>query len=192
MAEADAEKWNARYTGREAFAHPTQIWIDDVAETDGLELPVHGRALDVGTGTGPLACWAAGRGLHALGVDISVEGLALARRCAARTGQEIETARIDIDDEPLPVGPFAIVTWFHILDASLFERSQEVLERGGWVITEHHTVTNLERHAHPSRRWLVERASMERRARAAGLQIAYAREDWFDGRHVARVIARAE
>jgi len=52
-------------------------------------------------------------------------------------------------------------------------------------------VTNLERHASPSRRFLVETGELELWARGLTLEIVVAREGWTpDGRHEAELVAR--
>jgi len=48
---------------------------------------------------------------------------------------------------------------------------------------------NLERHERPSLRWLSE--SNELLREAADLDVAYYREAWLGGRHLARMVARA-
>jgi hypothetical protein len=187
VSEGDAERWDARYRGRAPFAHPLRSWIDDL----GLELPVRGPALDVGAGTAPMACWAAARGLDALALDASEVGLAVARQCAAASGVEIRTRRWDADSDSLPNESFALVTCFHFLLADFFSITIPLVRPGALVITEHHTVANLQRHAHPSRRFLVTEGAMEAAARVAGWTILYASERWVDDRHLARVVARS-
>jgi hypothetical protein len=52
-------------------------------------------------------------------------------------------------------------------------------------------VRNLERHAHPSARYLVEEGELATWVRELGMDIVVAFEDWTDdGRHEAAVIAK--
>jgi hypothetical protein len=63
------------------------------------------------------------------------------------------------------------------------------LAPGGWLCCEIATVRNLERHARPSRRFLLEAGEL--RALCEPLESVFYDEDWHDGRHVARSVARA-
>jgi hypothetical protein len=58
----------------------------------------------------------------------------------------------------------------------------------GTFIAEVATVANLERHQHPSRRYLAEPGELEQDC--APLEIRYYQEGWFDDEALARVVAR--
>ena len=89
----------------------------------------------------------------------------------------------------LPAGPFDVITCFHYLQRDLFPGLVARLAAGGWLFAEVATIRNLERHAHPSRRFLLEPGEL--RDLCAALEVVRFEEDWFDDRHLARLAARA-
>jgi SAM-dependent methyltransferase len=174
----DRAKWDERYRQQAERGAPP-AWL---ADFDSL-IPRHGRALDVAAGVGRIACWAANRGLHVTAVDISSVGLG---RIAH---PEVATVEQDLELDPhLPVGPFQLVTMFHYRQASLGPALQAALDVGGVLLIEIATVQNLERHAHPSARWLA--APGEVRALAGALEVISYDEGWLEDRHTARLVAR--
>ena len=192
MAEADRERWNGKYrAGSHGPVAPS------VALTE-LErwVPSSGRALDVAGGTGGNAIWLAQRGLEVTVVDISEVGLARAVEAGVRAGVDLRVAQLDLEEAPLPEGPFALVLCSHYLQRDLIPRLARVLAPGGVLLWLHPTVTNLERHAKPGRRFLLELGEAERLAAAAGLGVVWSEESWVGqgegARHLARVVARRE
>lgn len=191
VSEEDRAKWDARYADELPGTRAAPSWLDAV---DG-ELPRAGRALDVAAGSGRLALWAARRGLDVVAVDVSPVGLALAERAAASTGLQLRTLARDLDtDARLPDGRFDLVTCFHYEQPSLWPAMVSALAPGGVLVAEVATVRNLERHAHPSRRFLVPPNALLRRV--TDLEVAYYREGWLAGadgieHHHARLVARA-
>ena len=103
-----------------------------------------------------MAIWLAGRGLDVLAVDISPAGLDLARQGALDQGSQIETMAVDLEVDSLPEGPFDIITCFNYLQRDLVPSIRDRLNAGGLLLAEIAIVTNLELHAHPSRRYLAE------------------------------------
>ena len=184
MAEYDRIKWDQRYaqTGEVALGPPD--WLN---EFDAV-LPRQGYALDVAAGAGRLALWLAGRGLKVLAVDISTAGLDLVRRIAVAQGLQIEILSVDLEAEPLPAGPFDVITGFNYRQRNLFPCIRERLRDGGFFLAEVATVPNLERHAHPSLKYLAEPGELRRDC--APLEIVHYQEGWYDDRASARVVAR--
>jgi len=122
-------------------------------------------------------------------VDISPVGLALAREAASDEGVRIRTHVTDLSNEPPPAGPFAFVACFHYRQPGLLRDLGRVISPGGVLVAEQATVRNLERHERPSKRWLGEANELLREA--SELEVAYYREAWMGGRHLARLVARA-
>lgn len=184
MARDDRERWDRRYaSGEEAEPEPPD-WLEAL----GDEIPSRGRALDVAAGTGRAALWLARRGLDVTAVDVSAVGL---ERCAARAHREglsVETVASDLEQDPLPAGPWDVITCFHYLQRDLFPALRESLAAGGVLVCEIGTRRNLERHARPSARWLLEENELLRLC--APLSIVYYREGWIRDRADARVVAR--
>ncbi|MCB9598570.1 MAG: class I SAM-dependent methyltransferase [Sandaracinaceae bacterium] len=181
MADADREKWDARHAEGRPGSSPAPAWL---ADHDPV-LPRAGRALDVASGAGRLALWARARGLEVTAIDISGVGLARLRESAP----DVLTIERDLELDPrLPRGPFDLVTCFHYRQPSLWPAMTAVLARGGVLVAELLGVANLERHAHPSRRWLADPGEL--RDAAAGLELLYAEEGWLGDRYSARLVAR--
>ena len=183
MAEADREKWDARYrAGQHGAGDPA--WLGHFPD----DVPQAGRALDVAAGAGRVSVWLARRGFDVLAVDISPVGLALAREAAADEGLRVRTRAMDLEREPLPEGPFDLIACFHYRQWSLFPVIAAQIAPGGVVVAELATVKNHERQARPSRRWLAEPNELVHACRE--LEIVYYREAWVRDRHLARLLAK--
>ena len=184
MAESDRIRWDQRYSTSDDIDLTPPNWLKRVEPS----LPRKGNALDIAAGTGRLAIWLAGRGLDVRAVDIAEAGLDLARQEAAAKGFHIETLAQDLEAEPLPEGPFDVITCFNYRQRDLFPFIRERLKVGGYFLAEVATVSNLERHAHPSLKYLAEHGEL--RQDCALMEIIYYRENWSDNRASARVLAR--
>ena len=184
MAESDRIIWNQRYSQASAMESRPPDWLGEVERL----LPRQGYALDIAAGAGRLAILLAGRGLDVLAVDISSAGLDLARQGALDQGSQIETMAVDLEVDSLPDGPFDLITCFNYRQRDLFPSIRERLKTGGSLLAEIAIVTNLERHAHPSRRYLAELGEL--RQDCAPLEILYYEEGWSGDRASARVLAR--
>ena len=73
-------------------------------------------------------------------------------------------------------------------DPDFFTQLHTCVFPGGIVFVRVATVTNLERHSNPSRKYLVE--SGELKDLLTGFEPLSHVEDWFDNRHEARIIGR--
>jgi SAM-dependent methyltransferase len=185
MARDERERWDRRYAeGGHADGEPP-AWLDEVELP--LELPRGGRALDVAAGVGRVALWLAHRGLDVTAVDISPVALDRLRRRAAAQGLAVETRALDLESEPLPEGPWDLITCFHFLRRELFPELVARLASGGLLVVEIATERNLERHAKPSRRFLLR--SGELVDLLEPLRLVYYREGWFEDHAQARAIA---
>lgn len=185
MAEDDRERWNRKYqhgkTGEPSAA------LVELSQW----LPVQGRALDVAGGAGANAVWLARRGLAVTIVDVSEVGLALARAHAAREGVALATVRTDLEVEPLPAGPWALVVCCCYLQRDLIPRLVAALEPGGRLVWIHPTVTNLERHASPGARFLLQPGEAAALVEAAGpVRVCWSEEAWVGTGEAARCLAR--
>ena len=90
--------------GFDAFSH--RDFLERVLPTLPLPAgPGQTRALEVGCGTGPGACFLAARGYRVDGIDLIPEAIALARRFAAERGLDVRYAVADVCAlGPLPAG----------------------------------------------------------------------------------------
>lgn len=186
MSQADFEKWQARY----AQAGPPEPADPFLVEL-GSMLPSRGRALDVAGGAGRHALFLAGRGLRVTLVDISPAGLDLAWCRAADAGVSIATAALDLERDPLPDGPYELVLCTSFLPSqALWRQMVDRLSPGGKLVYVQPTTTNLERHAHPSRRFLLEPGQLQEIVSALDLHPLRLEEGWDPtGRHTARLLA---
>src|SRR4051812_39873714 len=105
MAEPDRQTWDTRYrSGASQSQEPSGflVALDDL-------LPRRGWALDVAGGSGRNALWLARRGLDVTLADISGVALGLARDRGIAAGVPLRTLAIDLEDEPLPPGPWDLI-----------------------------------------------------------------------------------
>jgi tellurite methyltransferase len=185
MSAEDREKWDARYEVADDAPEKPSVHL---VRLDG-DLPRRGRALDIGGGAGRHAIWLASRGLDVTLVDISAVGLKLAAERAAQQGFSLTLDCRDLENEPLPPGPWEVIVSSRFLQRSLWPAMRARLSPGGWLVFLQPTVRNLERHARPPRGFLVEGG--EARHVADGLEVIRYDEDWLEeGFHEAVVIAR--
>ena len=185
MSEADRVRWDRSYGEGAHSGEDPPAWLDRVAR----RLPRAGRALDIAAGAGRVACWLAARGLTTLAVDVSSEGLGICAKRAAAAGLVVETRRLDLESEPMPGGPFDVITCFHYLQRELFSEMAGRLAPGGWLICEIKTLENLERHAKPSARFLLEAGELRRLC--ADLEVVDYEEAWIGDVALAHVAARS-
>lgn len=107
--------WNGRApdwvaAGARAWAAPEPYWgIWEVPESDLRLLPADlagKRAVELGCGTGYVAGWLARRGAEVVGLDVSEEQLATARRLAGEHGAAIEFVHGNAERAPFEDGAF--------------------------------------------------------------------------------------
>jgi SAM-dependent methyltransferase len=184
MAEADRQRWNTRYR-EQAPAREPSAFLRSLAS----QLPTAGRALDVAGGPGHDALWLARRGLDVTLTDISDVALERATEAAREAGVALRCQRVDLEVEPLPPGPYALVVCQGFLWRPLFAQLPQVLAPGGLFVFAQPTRSNLERHAHPSARFLLEDGELP--GLLQGLEVVSFTEGWTEeGRHEARLVAR--
>lgn len=185
MSEFDRQKWNARYReGRHASDEPSILLTEAEAY-----LPGRGTALDLAGGGGRHAIWLAKRGLDVTLADVSEEGLKVAERRAAEQDVSLRLARVDLQTDPIPAGPWNLIVMLHYLHRPLFSAIPRALAPGGILFFVQPTARNLERHAKPPRPFLLDEGEAPRLIQ--GLEILHYQEGWLaEGRHDALVIAR--
>ena len=187
MSRADRDKWDARYAeaDRTGYADPSGF----LRRMETL-LPRAGCALDVAGGSGRNAIWLAARGLDVTIADVSRVGLDVAARRASGAGVVLRTICVDLDEAPLPPGPWDLIVDVLYLSRPLFPAIAAALRPGGVFVFLQPTVTNLERHAKPPRSFLLEIGELERLV-PPELEPLVLEEGWSDdGHHEARLVAR--
>jgi 2-polyprenyl-3-methyl-5-hydroxy-6-metoxy-1,4-benzoquinol methylase len=182
---ADRDKWDRKYAEREGPGEPSAF----LRGLDGV-LPRSGRALDVAGGAGRHALWLARRGLEVTIADVSAVGLELATRTANAEGLDIDTACVDLAEAPLPAGPWDVIVSFHYLQRDLFAAFASELAPGGYLVFCQATRTNLERHQHPSARFLLDDGELPGLIAELPLEVVSYAEGWsVEGRHEAELVA---
>ena len=187
MSQADLEKWEARHA-RGGPPEPVEPFLVEIED----ELPSAGRALDIAGGTGRNAIFLACRGLDVSLVDISPARLELAHRRAKDADVSITTVARDLEQAALPDGPFELIvcTWF-LLSHDLWIQAVERLQSNARLVYVHPTTINLERHSHPSRRFLLEAGSLRGIVGGLDLEVGRLEEGWdAGGHHTARLLGR--
>lgn len=183
--------WNDRHAARETPVRPAAF----VIEREHL-LPAEGRALDVAGGSGRHAVWLARRGFEVTLVDISDVALARAEAAAGEVSVELTTVRADLSNDPLPAGRFEVIVVVDYLDRDVWAALPPRLAPGGLLLASQPTVRNLERHARPSVRWLLDEGEIDVLANVAkdadpDLRVVEVTEGWTgEGRHEARLVLR--
>ena len=131
----DAVKWNGRYQeegDKWQESRPRKLLLDFADQ-----LPTTGLALDAASGVGVHGLFLAERGWHVIGLDISEVGLRLARDVAMEKGLKMETAVLDLSENPwLPANTFDVILNFRFLERGTFPVYRQALKPGGWLLFE--------------------------------------------------------
>jgi tellurite methyltransferase len=187
VGEGDRERWNAVWREKAGEMAPPAAFLREYEEL----LPRTGKALDIAGGAGRHAVWLARRGLDVTMIDVSDVGLERAERRAGEVGVSLRLLRLDLETAELPIGPYDLILCFHYLDRVRRGEWIERLNDSGVIVMAQPTKVNLERHAKPSERFLVEPGELEAWAREVGLEILVSQEGWnLEDRHEAELIAR--
>src|SRR4051812_46894880 len=184
MSLDDRLRWDEKYrqdTARPSLPSPFLVAISDM-------LPGGGKVLDLAGGAGANAVWLASRGWDVTVADISPAGLAIATEQARSAGVVLRTLEVDLEQEAFPPGPWDLIVCVRFLWRPLFEVIPEALSPGGVLVVVHPTRSNLERHARPGPRHLLE--DRELPGLVQGLEILRYEEGWTEGgHHDARLVA---
>ncbi|MBN1435714.1 MAG: class I SAM-dependent methyltransferase [Sedimentisphaerales bacterium] len=88
------------------------------------------RALDLGCGTGGLACYLARQGFEVMGVDLAATAIEAGRGEAQKRGLKVEFAVGDVCEMDLGEGEFDLITDNHFLHCIVFDQERaKVLEK---------------------------------------------------------------
>lgn len=183
----DRARWNAKYRARDHVpAQPSAVLVE-LAEY----LPTAGRALDLAGGAGAEAVWLAQRGLDVTVADVSDAALELCRERAAEHGVALEAVRVDLHADGPPAGPWDVVVCLNYLEPAVWPALR--LAPGCTVVWIHPTVTNLQRHAKPSERFLLQPGqAADIVGSRPDLRIVVHREAWIGDRHLSVIVGRAQ
>ena len=137
MSDQDKNKWNQRYA-EDCYQKNNPVTL---VENWLPRLPV-GRALDVACGAGRNSLLLAQAGYQVDAIDISSEGLKLARQNAENLGLKINWIEHDLDN-PYPFDTdydLIIVMWY--VDLGLVSQLCNCLAPGGYLLCQEHLVTD--------------------------------------------------
>jgi tellurite methyltransferase len=139
MSKQDRDKWNQRYAeGSYHKNNPVTLveeWLPG--------LPV-GRALDVACGAGRNAILLAQAGYQVDAIDISREGLNLARQNAENLGLSINWIEQDLDQDYRFDTDYDLIIVMWYVNLGLISRLCDCLVPGGYLICQEHLVTDRE------------------------------------------------
>lgn len=160
MSSQDRDKWDARYSAVSATAgwSPSPLLEDALVELRRRVGEVQVLdALDVACGGGRNSLMLAASGFRVDGLDVSREGLALARRreqtldsqeagTAGASGRRKPVRWLEADlDEGLPVSePYDLILMIRYMDLNLLGGLRELLRPGGMLVVELHLALNAE------------------------------------------------
>jgi len=139
MSNQDRDKWNQRYAEGSYHKNNPVTLVQDWLP----RLPV-GRALDVACGAGRNSMLLAQAGYQVDAIDISREGLNLARLNAENQGLSINWIEQDLD-QPYKFDTeydLIIVMWY--VNLELISRLCDCLAPGGYLLCEEHLITDQE------------------------------------------------
>ncbi len=134
--------WQKKRSDREWFDEIFRKKCGFSREPNGLLVDVvkdtkPGTALDLAMGQGRNALYLASQGWSVTGVDISNEGLRIAREQAAERALTIQTINADLDEYELGTSRFDLVTMFYVgEDARWIDKIKASLCHGGLFVLE--------------------------------------------------------
>ncbi len=189
-AAAVRHKWNRRYTE----LHPTARQNANPFVAACLpQLPASGHALDIAAGAGRHTLALAAHGLQVDAVDISGQGLGIARRRAAASGlnNAVQCIVADVERGWLPQRSYDVIITTYFLCRPLFALIKSRLRPGGWLLYETFTLQQLEKpyHRGSNRAELYLRPG-ELRAAFAEFHILYYDEGDHQDRATAQLLAQ--
>ena len=134
MSETEREHWTQRWAEREYHprGEPSAMLV-----TWAPRIP-RGRALDLACGNGRNALYVAEQGFAVDAVDIAAPALQLVSDSARERGLTIHLVEADLDQYTPPLETYDLITAFFFLNRDLFPRVRDALKPGGYVIYEHH------------------------------------------------------
>jgi tellurite methyltransferase len=186
MSPGDRDRWNEKWAGSEmGTSHGSKL-------VDLLEpwLPKSGTLLDIAGGASAASIEFARRGLDVTVCDVSDVGLSQARQRAQAEKFVVSTMEVDLQTEPLPAGPWDVITVANYLQRDLFPAMVERLAPNGLLGVAIPTKTNLERHERPGPAFSLDPDELP--TLVEGIEVLHHSEAWRpNGRHEAHLVARA-
>lgn len=137
MGQHDRNKWNKRYAEDSPRAATASClltdWIADIPR---------GKAADIACGTGRNALFLARAGFDVDAIDISSEGLEIARENASRQNLEINWIEYDLEQPYNFATDYQLIVVMWYVNLSLISRLCNCLAPGGYLLCEEHLLTD--------------------------------------------------
>ena len=137
MSKQDRNKWNQRYAEGSYHKNNPVTLVEDWLPG----LPV-GRALDVACGAGRNAILLAQAGYQVDAIDISPEGLNLARQNAENQGLSINWIEHDLDQPYYFDTDYDLIIVMWYVNLGLISRLCDCLAKGAYLVCEEHLITD--------------------------------------------------
>jgi 2-polyprenyl-3-methyl-5-hydroxy-6-metoxy-1,4-benzoquinol methylase len=150
MSASDRDRWNTKHAkSKPQSAVQPDEWLVEalrlIEEASGESQPCT-RTLDIACGLGHNTIWLAQQGCQSDAVDISANGLELARQCATANKVEVGWIEADLDDWTPSPGEYDLVVVFRFLDRETVPPIvRATLRPGGWLIYETFAAAQIER-----------------------------------------------
>ena len=169
MSQEDREKWNQRYAS------------DDYRKSNPVDL-LHdwaprlkpGKALDIACGAGRNAIYLAALGFEVTAIDISAEGLKLAKQDAEAQQLSVKWIEQDFDETPEVIGSYDLIAVFWFVNMPLISRLCDQLNPGGYLISMQHLAADGELAGPRTNRFRIQPDELKKAVN--GLQIEYYHE----------------
>lgn len=197
MSVRDQDRWNAKYAKRHPLPNvDPDEWLVEAFQLIGTasgKTESGQRALDVACGLGHNAIWLAQRSWQTDAVDISTNGLELARRCATANDADVRWILADLDDWTPAAGEYDLVVVFRFLDRKTIPRIVRTgLRPGGWLVYETFSESQCSRGDSHISNPLFTLAPGELPVLFPDLQVVVDREDVLHDRTVQRFLGRRQ
>lgn len=151
MSLNDKGKWDAKYGVPEYITSKDPCkWLNDNAGC----LSGKGSALDIASGEGRNAVFAAKKGYRTVAVDVSAVGLNKAQALAKENNVAIETHVADMEDWKFEKNAFDLVLCFNFLDRRIFSGIKNTLKSGGLIFYETFSVDYL-KYSNFKKEWVL-------------------------------------
>ncbi len=169
MSQEDRDKWTKRYAS------------DDYRKTNPVDLlhdwaprlPV-GTALDVACGAGRNAIYLAELGFSVDAIDISSEGLKLAKRQADEKQLQVNWIEQDFDEKTPDEKTYDLIVVFWFVNMALISQLSKQLNPGGYLISMQHLVAEGEIAGPKTNRFRIQPDELKNAVQ--GLEIEYYHE----------------
>ncbi len=139
------QKWNQRYQRSQSAPSPARVLSDNAHL-----LPNQGQALDLACGLGGNALLLAKHGLVTQAWDLSDVVIHKLQGVAEQRQLPLQAHCVDLDQQPLPVAMFDVISVSGFLDRELCPAITAALKSGGLLFYQTHTLAKVGPTAGPS------------------------------------------